>query len=101
MSQTAIWSGHQFGVYPPNSSWFSASGIYIFAGVENQRWRPLYIGQASSFQQRFSNHEKWNTALKNGMTHVHALGVGKQSDRDAIEKQLISIHQPPLNDKLK
>lgn len=101
MSQTAIWSGHQFGVYSPTSNWSSASGIYIFARLENQGWRALYIGQALSFQQRFSNHEKWSAALKNGMTHVHALGVGKQLDRDAIEKQLISIHQPPLNNKLK
>lgn len=98
---TIKWSQYAFEVYPANSSWNNASGIYIFATSSNGYWKPLYIGQASSFKDRFSQHEKWDSAIKLGMTHIHVMVVSRQSDRDAIEKYLISVFKPQLNDNLK
>lgn len=100
--QTITWSTHEFRVYKPDVNWSEASGVYIFSmRNDNGRWVALYIGQADSFKKRFSNHEKWDGALRRGMTHVHAKSVGKQSDRDAIEEELIKKYKPPMNIQLK
>jgi len=99
---TINWGGYTFTIYSPNSNWSNTSGIYIFAGQNgNGQWVALYIGQASSFADRFSNHEKWAPAVRHGATHVHAMTASKQSDRDQIESDLIKRYQPRLNDQLK
>ncbi|WP_324051243.1 GIY-YIG nuclease family protein [Aeromonas caviae] len=102
MTNTVTWAGHDFGVYMPKSEWHDKAGIYIFAKIEaNGRWRALYIGQASSFSNRLSNHERWAEAVKKGATHIHARVITEQKQRDIIEEQLIKINQPPLNIQLK
>jgi predicted GIY-YIG superfamily endonuclease len=95
----AIWTGHDFVVFQYNSTtWNNVAGIYIFAGANQQNaWVPVYIGQCDSFQNRIPSHEKWDKAQSLGATHVHAMVVSKQADRDVIEKALIQAYQPPLN----
>jgi excinuclease UvrABC nuclease subunit len=100
MMQTAIWNGYKFEVCEPFSRWSAASGIYIFAGSQSGKWLPIYIGQAISFQQRFSNHEKWEAAQRLGMTHIHATAVNHQGERDRIERDLIQTFNPRLNVQL-
>lgn len=101
MTQTCNWLTHSFYVYPHNTSWNDVAGIYIFCSVVNNRWLAHYIGQASSFSDRLSNHERFREALMLGMTHIHALTVPAQADRDRIEKALIQSYQPRLNTLLK
>jgi excinuclease UvrABC nuclease subunit len=94
----ANWSGYVFTVYPPNTNWNEVGGIYIFCGVNPQnQWVALYIGQADSFRNRIPSHEQWNPAVRLGATHIHALVVPSQIQRDAIERLLIQNHQPRLN----
>ncbi|WP_459992008.1 GIY-YIG nuclease family protein [Methylosoma difficile] len=99
----ANWLNHEFNIYPKDSKWNDASGIYIFTYLNKStgKWVPLYIGQASSFSERFSNHVQWDKAVSLGMAHIHAKNIGKQEERDAIEQELISAFQPPLNSRLK
>lgn len=101
MSDTVLWSSYEFTVYPHGTEWHNVAGIYIFAGL-NQRnqWVPLYIGQCDSFQNRIPSHEQWNKAQSLGATRVHAMVVLKQTNRDAIESELIQTFQPPLNIQL-
>lgn len=103
MSDTAIWLTHVFTVYPhAGTTWHNVAGIYIFAGVTRQnQWVPLYIGQCDSYQNRIPSHEQWDKAQSLGATHVHALVVSKQADRDVIERALVQAYQPPLNAQLK
>jgi excinuclease UvrABC nuclease subunit len=102
MSSTATWGSYTFNVHAPSTSFLDVAGIYIFAGVTQQKlWAPLYIGQAASLSNRLSGHEKWPQALRLGATHVHAMAVQRQADRDQIEEHLIKRWQPTLNSQLK
>lgn len=99
MNGTAIWANFRFEVFPAAGTvWNPVAGIYIFAGVNAYRqWVALYIGQAGSLADRFRNHDRWPEAQRLGATHVHALVVPLQSDRDLIERSLIQTYQPRLN----
>jgi excinuclease UvrABC nuclease subunit len=95
---TVNWSGYQFTVYPGNTVWNDVGGIYIFCGLNQQnQWVAVYIGQADSFRNRIPSHEQLSPAGQLGATHIHALVVPSETQRDAIERLLIGNHQPRLN----
>lgn len=92
------WSGYSFTIYDPATGWNAKGGVYISAGLApNGRWNGYYIGITDNFQSRLPNHERWAEAVRLGATHVHALVVRLQASREAIERQLIAAHGPPLN----
>lgn len=102
MSNNVTWAGHEFGIFNHSGQWSTVSGVYIFTGINAQnQWVPLYIGQASSFSERLPNHERWSEAQQLGATHVHAMVVSRQDDRDRIEQHLIQAYQPQLNTHLR
>jgi excinuclease UvrABC nuclease subunit len=102
MSNVVKWLSHEFNIHEHGVNWNNVSGIYIFSGHNHlKQWVPLYIGQAESFSNRIPSHEQWSPARKLGATHVHAMAVSNQSQRDEIEKQLIKAYQPRLNIQLK
>ena len=102
MSSTVIWGSYTFNVHVPNTNFNDVAGIYIFTGLNQKNlWVPLYIGQASSLANRLSGHEQWAPAVRLGATHVHAMAVSRQGDRDIIEQFMIKQWQPPLNSQLK
>lgn len=103
MTVQATWLNYRFEVYPAGgTTWRPVPGVYIFAGMNAYRqWVALYIGQAGSLANRFSNHERWPAAARLGATHVHALVVPLQVDRDFIERSLIQAYQPHLNQNLR
>jgi len=104
---TTIWTGasgskYTYTVFGPSSQWNDLPGNYIFASIVGGRWMAHYVGQASSFKNRFSNHEKWEDAVKSGATHVHAhVNNSGESARLAEEYDLIRSNQPPCNVQLK
>lgn len=78
-------------------------GIYIFIkGTkkdENSNYdcTTLYIGKTQEFKDRFYDHEKWEAAKKLGF---NILGIYKEtadSNRLAIEEDLIRSKSPRLN----
>ncbi|MFZ2541367.1 MAG: GIY-YIG nuclease family protein [Gallionella sp.] len=102
MSIVVKWLSHEFKVHEHGANWNDVPGVYIFAGLNHLNlWKPLYIGQAASFQNRIPSHEQWLPARKHGATHVHAIAINNQTQRDEIEMQLIKAFQPPLNTQLK
>lgn len=102
MSYTAIWSTYAFHVCRHDDLWKNVGGIYIFAGLGRQdRWVPLYIGQTDSFSDRIPSHEKWNQAVWQGATHVHAMVVEHIIQRITIETELIQSYNPLLNQQQK
>ena len=101
-NQTVTWSGYDFTVYPPSTTWNDVGGIYIFSGTNHQgKWVAYYIGQAESFQTRLPSHERWNDAVRLGATHIHAMPVSTESERQRIEAELIHNFQPQLNTQLR
>ena len=96
---TCNWSGYQFTVYTMDgTTWNDVGGVYIFAGLtQGGRWNAYYIGICESFSDRCPNHERWAEAVRLGATHVHALVVPLEADRQSIERELIRAWAPPLN----
>ena len=103
MDITIKWLEHEFTVYRHDADWHNVAGLYIFSGKDptDNKWFPLYIGQALSLSERLPTHEKWSAAVRLGATHVHAMVVPLATRRDSIERQLIETFQPSLNRQLK
>jgi excinuclease UvrABC nuclease subunit len=99
MILSAQWLSYDFMVYNPlMTTWNDVAGVYVFTGLDRiGRWIALYIGQADSLRSRLSSHEQWGPAVRLGATHVHAMVVPLQADRDRIERELIQAYQPTLN----
>ena len=95
--QQCSWAGYTFNVYDRYVAWNDVPGVYVFSLRSGLAWYGIYVGQASSFRERFSSHEKWDAAVARGMTHVHASVLTNQADRDALERHLVTVLQPPLN----
>ena len=98
MSGTVDWGGYEFTVYLHDGDWNEVAGLYIFAGQQSDgRWRPIYVGETTSFAQRIPTHEYWSEAVRLGATHVHARVEPEELTRALIEKELIQAFQPELN----
>ncbi len=78
----------------------SEAGNYGFAKrLPNGKFTPLYFGESDDLEARvISRHEKWDDAIKLGVTHVmgHTTPAGEQI-RLAEERDLIEDWNPPLN----
>lgn len=97
------WLNYGFDVFDPDkTTWNDVAGIYIFAAITpDYKWKAIYIGQAQSFKDRLTNHENWDSAVRLGASHIHAMVVPLAANRDSIEAQLIAYYQPPLNVQLR
>jgi hypothetical protein len=91
----------EFTIYDPNTQWNKVAGLYIFAYKENNNWSALYVGQTDDFSVRLPSHEKWDSAVRKGATHIHAVSVSLAANRDKWEEMLIGHLRPPMNDQLK
>ena len=95
---TCNWNGYTFDIYDVNTSWNDVGGVYIFAGVAlNGKWNAYYIGICDSLKNRCPNHERWDEAAQLGATHIHAMVVPLETNRQSIEKELIQWAAPQLN----
>lgn len=91
-----------FQVHTKNADWNPVAGLYAFCKHEAPNtWVPLYVGQASSFQERICSHERWDEAAQLGATHVLAATVPLQSDRDRHEEAIVKHFDPQLNVQLR
>lgn len=82
--------------------WNDVGGIYMMCEFDNRHgWRPIYIGQASSFKDRLPNHEQWEPSTRLGAQSILAIVESSQSKRAALERMLIQHFNPPLNTQLK
>jgi len=92
----------EFTIHQRNVLWKAVGGLYIFSyPAANERWVALYIGQTNDFSSRLPSHERLNEAVRLGATHIHALSVPLQQNRDTWEELLIRHIQPPMNEQLR
>jgi len=87
----------EFTIYSSNKDWTNASGLYIFSYLKGNNWYAVYVGQTDDFSSRLPNHDRLDEAVRKGATHIHAVVVPLQSNRNKWEKMLIQHLQPPLN----
>jgi hypothetical protein len=87
-----------FQAYPYSAQWNEVPGIYMFCSqLLNDIYIAHYIGQASSFKARLSEHEQWFAAVKEGANVVLAAFVPDAHARDYFESNMIFEFQPKLN----
>jgi len=93
----------EFTIYDPTTTtWNEVAGLYIFAYPTNDtHWTALYVGKADDFSDRIPSHERWPEAVQLGATHVHALVVPLEANRDNWEQMLIRHLQPPMNQQFR
>ena len=99
--QTCTWEGvsgktYKYWVHSIDTTFKSVSGNYIFARESPEGWYALYIGETGDLSDRLTtSHEKWDCAVHNGMTHIHApTSSTSQSDRRDEESDLIERWNP-------
>jgi excinuclease UvrABC nuclease subunit len=90
-----------FNVYPIETSWKDAPGLYVYAFLKDEIWRPVYIGQCVSFKDRLIRHEREKEARHHGATHLHVRMVKDRAYRELWEAQAIKLYQPRLNVQLR
>ena len=109
MAEKVTWhgksgTGYTYNVYGLGPGWNDVPGNYIFAKTistkDGRKWTAIYIGETESFKKRLGgHHEKWERALRYGMTHVHAhTGSTSKDVRMREEADLLAIRNPPCND---
>lgn len=85
-------------IYPVGTAFNDVGGNYIFARESSpNKWSPVYIGQTSSFKDRFSDHHKADCVKRNGATHIHVHQNSSENARLAEERDLIARWNPVCN----
>ncbi len=84
----------------------NVDGNYIFAKVEDGRWKPVYIGQGNLQQQaNLKNRTDKNPPciIDNGATHIHTHRQARTTEekRKVEEEDLARKWKPPCNDTFK
>jgi len=87
----------EFTLYGSNTNWKDTSGLYVFAYMDGNHWHAVYVGQTDNFSSRLPNHDRLDEATRKGATHIHAIVIPLQSNRNAWEKMLIHNLKPALN----
>jgi hypothetical protein len=78
----------------------AVAGNYVFVKrlPDGNTYSPLYFGEAENLQDRIPYHDRWQDAVRAGMTHVMAHKTeGGVTARLAEERDLIQRWNPPLN----
>lgn len=88
---------YSFQLFPFDTKFNPVSAVYMFL----QDNVALYIGKAKDLSNRMSNHFKESEARRLGANRIAVLPVDTEAERDQIERDLISSHQPTCNELLK
>jgi predicted GIY-YIG superfamily endonuclease len=73
------------------ADYIEVPAVYVVMTPAADRWHLLYVGQTKDVSERFGNHEKWNSWLRNqnyGGLYVSILSVRGKNDRLSIETNL-------------
>lgn len=123
-TETQIWVGqsgnrYEFSIYPLQDYWakralYEVPGIYIYAKPTPAQpsrtsiahliapWErpPAYIGKTINLASRVDRHpdeNTWACIVDYGATHLHAICVDAETDRDFVEVDLIQFQKPYCN----
>lgn len=83
----------------------TSAGIYLlWVKLKNDKWRCIYVGQATQLEERLLSHlssSEPNESIKNNVSN-YVIGfeyaeVSEQYARDGIEKFLYDAYKPECN----
>jgi len=90
---------YDFSVTDWGTSFYRFGSVYIILQKSGQsQFRLLYIGQTSDISERFYNHHKQACFDQNGKTHIGIYPESSESNRFAIETDLVRNYNPICND---
>lgn len=92
-------SDYSFEVFPRDQAFKPVSAIYAFLTAPNGNASVLYIGQTEDLSTRFSNHHKWDMAIRHGFKYI-AVYQCPLLMLDYVERNLIQEYDPPCNEQL-
>lgn len=83
----------------------ASAGVYLlWVQLKNKKWRCYYVGQAENLERRLLDrlsdgeaNEGIKDNVANHTSSYECAQVGKQSDRDGIEKYLYDHYTPECN----
>ncbi len=92
---------YQYWSYGMGHSLKAEAGNYIFARINNNnQWEPVYIGETEDLNDRVTNHEKRECAIRHRATHIHAhLISGRRQVRLDEETDLRNNFSTLCNDQ--
>jgi hypothetical protein len=96
---TCTWAGLPFHAHrtPPRHLRF-CPGLYIMSRpIDATKRAAVYVGRADDIGLRHHEHERWSEAVHLGATEVHVHVEWSAEVRERLERQLIEILNPPLN----
>ena len=111
MVSNCKWRGCNSGSYPfdvhpflggyktlPNLFVTSVPAIYIFARLEADGYKPIYIGQTTDISGIFVDPYTMNCISKYKETHIH-IRVNNSNKYDKLreERDIVEFYKPPLN----
>ena len=95
--QQVQWAGasgtkYTYYVYAlPSNLSEGQDGNYIYAKIENNSWKPIYVGEGDlGMRTKIDNHHQAACLKSKGATHVHAHKNGVEKDRLAEEQDLLA-----------
>ena len=66
-------------------------GNYIYTKIENNSWKPIYIGEGDlGVRTNADNHHQATCLKSKGVTHVHAHKNAVEKERLAEEQDLLA-----------
>ena len=100
---TIEWTGksgtkYKYWIYDIKTTFTEGPGNYMFAKKSPEGHYPIYIGETNDLSTRLPSHEKRESAISNGATHVHIHGnTNGQQARRVEEADLVDRWHPVCN----
>jgi hypothetical protein len=97
-SKTTAWVGasgasYTYYVYTlPHSFKEGQDGNYIYAKLEDKKWKPVYIGEGDLGERVSDEHHQASCIKSKGATHIHAHLNTDEAARKAEEADLLKAH---------
>lgn len=72
-------------------------GVYLVLKWRIGDYEILYIGQTGDLSERFDDHHKQECFQRNVRTHIGVRSAPTETERLAIERDLLGNYKPPCN----
>jgi len=92
---------YSFTLIPWGHPLNAVGAVYVALRCQPNVTTALYVGQTNDLRQRFADHEHDEAFSQHGATHLAALVVTNESQRLAIEGELIASYDPPINTQMR
>ena len=92
-----------FQIYEISVKFNGGGGVYLFTKLMGDKLthKSVYLGITNDLSTRFNNHHKKDCIKNNGATHLCVLINNNETERNAIEEDLLGAINTLCNDQKK